>query len=102
MEDLEFTILQIMPAEGWFVKTNQGELIRLVSWALLEETNGNRRVEGMAVFPDEWEVRPYYYGCEDDYSYVHQSQIAKNAAEQAGTLDFRSAGDSLRNKARNY
>lgn len=54
--DTEKKILQIMPAEGWFARYidaagasdhDPDNLVPLTCWALVEDENGSRRVEGM-------------------------------------------------------
>ncbi len=75
-------ILQIIPADRWFLKY-LNELLQppdgvvpLICWALIEDENGNTWVEGMECGPNGVTLAE---DNEDFAGYIHVSQITGEA-----------------------
>lgn len=67
-------IIQMMPADDWYAvffnasKSQEAKAPMfledpLVCWALLEESDGHRLIQGLIAIPDDWDPFPAQEGC---------------------------------------
>lgn len=76
-------MLQIIPADGWFAVHKNGEEVyhvRLVCWALCEDEDGLRSIDGVEV--DDTGVDGLSTSFSDFSCYLHESGITKLPGEK--------------------